>query len=53
MAERRSQPVERSLDQGRSLGGDVKLTHLASGMLRPQRTGPRFCFSLQQAPCLK
>lgn len=51
--EQGSQPAERSLAQGHDLRSDIRLAHLASGMLGPQRTGPRFCFSLQQAPFLK
>lgn len=46
-------PSERSLEWGHDLVGDVRLTHLASGMLRPWRMGPSFCFSMKQVPPLK
>lgn len=53
MAEQWSQPAGRSLDLGHDLGHCARLTPLAAGMLRPQRTGPSLCFSLQQVPFLK
>ena len=46
-------PVERSLEWGHDSVSDVRLAHLVSGMLRPQRTSLEFCCSLGQAPPLK